>query len=515
METTKGQHGSVSLAALAQAHESANARALSEGTIVDLIREEGITIHTGRGASPVIQLRPIDFVRQNSLRTPIHDLDQDGGDGPQGYSDPPPVHVQFESSEHVIIVEGCKLQFPDGSRDAEFTYLMLPNGLQLSYGQIVALGGDFYGDPAHPICRASGPAAQQAQFLANYRSIAESASAPAEVGSILAILRAEFAAVARAIANGEQPSAAYGHLGDELSRKWNDATQGRYLALAKTNFDHFGQDALTAYLAGHTVAARMAAAAHSEPDPATRSLLLGQAYAANAFADHFLTDLFSAGHRRTPRWRMWEDEPSGSIYWPGEGWFSAQDLASLLARGMHDEENRFGVWATNERGDRWVTYGDKRFRDKANYPNLLMVRKACQASMDDIWAAFEQGRVPTSFSVLAYVSKLEVDANDRNNWSPLFRLNNGKVERRNDVESRSDYTWKDDWWLLSTAILMYKAGLITVGWVPPNPGATGEIGFPPKGPSGATGRDLAYLPPYGQWPTAGTGGPTGQRPRHV
>jgi hypothetical protein len=513
MESSKGYDRSVSLGALARAHESASARTLSEGTIVDLIREEGIAIRTGRGIDPVIQLRPLDFTLHHSLRTPLHHLDDVGSDGPQGYSDPPipPIRPQFESSEHVIIVQGCNLQFPDGPRNAGTTFLGLPNGLHLTYGQVVALGGDFYGDPERPICKASDTSAQQAQFIANYRSLAETCMAQADVANILSILQSEFAAIAVAINKGQQPSAAYAHMGDELSRRWNDATNGRYLALAKTNFDHFGQDALTAYLAGHTVASRMAAAAHFESDPAKRSLLLGQAYAANAFADHFLTDLFSAGHRRTPRRRLYEDESGTNVYVPGEGWFSPQDLASLLARGMHDEDNRFGVWATNARGDRWVTYGDKRFRDKANYPNLLLVRQACQASMDDIWAAFQQGQVPASFSVLAYVPKLEVDASDLQNWSPLFRLNNGKVERRNDVASRSDYTWKDDWWLVPTAVLMYKAGLISFGWVPADGGATGETGFPPKGPSGATGRDLSYLPPYGQWPTAGVGGPSGQR----
>ncbi|HEY0686560.1 MAG TPA: hypothetical protein VGD45_29745 [Steroidobacter sp.] len=503
-----------SLETLAQAHTAASVGALTEGTIAELLHEDGVEVAQPPGATlPVVQFRPLDFVLHESLRsfTPPSVVSS-AEDGPVAFSDGPPVRVRFESSEHVIIVQGCQLQFPAGPQPAESYLIHLPNGLVLSYGQIVALGGDFFGDPDRPICKAPGPEAQQAQFLANYQSLAQSAAAPAQVTSILDILTTEFNAVRQALSEGKQPSAAYGALGDSLSKKWDAVTGGRYLALAKTNFDHFGVDAWTAYMAGHITAARMAVVARQQTDPAKQTTLLAQAYAANAFADHFLTDLFAGGHRRTPRRRLYEEEPGGSVYIPGEGWFSYQDLASLVARGMHDEENRFGVWATNARVDQWVTYGDKRFRDKANYPNVLMARRACQASMDDVWQAFQQNKVPVSFGVTGYVPNLTVDPNDRRNWSPLFRLNEqtNVVERRNDVTNKADYSWTDDWWVWSTAILMWEAGMITFGYIDPNPGATGEVGSPPRGPSGATGPDLSYLPPYSQWPTDGVGGPTGQ-----
>ena len=515
MSTTVGSVPPASLEILAQAHVAASAGAITEATIADLLQEDGVEVAQSTGSVlPVVQFQPLDFVLHESLRSPAPAIAHNGvEDGPVAFSDGPPIRVRFESSEHVIIVQGCHLQFPGGPQPAESYLIHLQNGLVLTYGQVIALGGDFFGDPEHPICKAAGPEAQQAQFLANYRSLALSEWAPAQVTSVLTILTTEFGAVRKALSEGKQPSAAYGALGDSLSKKWNDVTDGRYLALAKTNFDHFGVDAWTAYMAGHITAARMAVVARQEPDPGKQTVLLAQAYAANAFADHFLTDLFAGGHRRTPRRRLYEDEPGGSIYIPGEGWFSYQDLASLVARGMHDEENRFGVWGTSSREDRWVTYGDKRFRDQANYPNVLMARCACQASMDDIWQAFQQGKVPASFSIVGYVPSLTVDRNERRNWSPLFSLNpqTNLVERRNDVTNKADYTWTDDWWVWSTATLMWDAGMITFGYIDPNPGATGESGFPPLGPSGATGPDLGFLPPYWRWPTDGVGGPTGPR----
>lgn len=508
MERDAAHSASVETTALA----SANAGVLTEGTIADLFHEDGIEVkRSSDGVLPTVRFRPLDFVLHNSLRNfSTVSGEANAEDGPVGFSDGPPIRANFESSEHVTIVKGCNLMFAAGPQRAETYVITLKNYLKLTYGQIVALGGDFFGDPSNPICKAQGAEAQQKQFLDNYNSLAKDTSAPGQVNAILAILTDEFNAVRRALAQGQQPSAAYGALGDSLSKRWNDATNGRYLSLAKTNFDHFGADAWTAYVAGHNVAAKIAIQA-GKMAPPDQVQWLGWAYAANAFADHFLTDLFAGGHRRTPRRQLYEKEPSGSVYIPGEGWFSYQDLGSLVARGMHDEENRFGVWATNTRNDKWVTYGDKRFRDWVNYPNVLMARIACQASMDDIYEAYTTGRVPTLFRAAAIVPMLTSDSKDSSNWSPLFRWNEQAevVERRSDITNKRDYTWTDNWWLWTTAIDMWHAGMITFGYIEPNPGATGEIGFPPVGPSGATGPDLQNLASYHQWPTGGVGGPTG------
>ncbi|MEF2985641.1 phospholipase, partial [Pseudomonas aeruginosa] len=69
------------------------------------------------------------------------------------------------------------------------------------------------------------------------------------------------------------------------------------------------------------------------------------AYAMNSFADHFLTDLFSAGHLRVPRKQL------AAVVTPGE-------LGSLISRFMHDEDSKFGLKVRNAMGAQWHAYGD-------------------------------------------------------------------------------------------------------------------------------------------------------------
>ena len=71
-----------------------------------------------------------------------------------------------------------------------------------------------------------------------------------------------------------------------MTRKLEEITSGRsdfpgYAGLAQINWDHFGDDARTAYNAGHATAIQRAIDGDLEG-----------AYALNAFADHFLQDSF-------------------------------------------------------------------------------------------------------------------------------------------------------------------------------------------------------------------------------
>ena len=53
--------------------------------------------------------------------------------------------VDFCSFEHKRIGEKIEL------RQAVLKHLQLPNGVEMAFGQIIALAGDFYGIPEHPI----------------------------------------------------------------------------------------------------------------------------------------------------------------------------------------------------------------------------------------------------------------------------------------------------------------------------------------------------------------------------
>ena len=79
--------------------------------------------------------------------------------------------VDFCSFEHKCIGENIE------STQAELKHLELPNGLKMTFGQIIALAGDFYGVPNHPIINPSKGINQtdsnrQQRFLAAYNTLA-------------------------------------------------------------------------------------------------------------------------------------------------------------------------------------------------------------------------------------------------------------------------------------------------------------------------------------------------------
>jgi hypothetical protein len=89
-------------------------------------------------------------------------------------------------------------------------------------------------------------------------------------------------------ANLEDQSFVFDEITKELGSPGLD-----YIELAKINYDHFGTNARLAYNAGHALALAEASQGTIES--------LEQAYAINAFADHFLEDSFASGHMRVPR----------------------------------------------------------------------------------------------------------------------------------------------------------------------------------------------------------------------
>ncbi|MDZ4326306.1 MAG: phospholipase, partial [Pseudomonas sp.] len=218
--------------------------------------------------------------------------------------------LRFEGGEHTAIGDNTLLRFVKDAPAvvASQVELHLPNGLALTYGQIVALGGDFYGIADKPVSEGATAADRVQRFTEAFNSLAVLPASNAEAKLILGVMQKEIAAVKQAIKDGKQPHEAYDALGDTLSEEWNKITGGgsfvsalyplgRYLKLAANNADHFAEWALLAYIAGHTAALQQAVIAHNTADDQSLEL----AYALNAFADHYLTDLFSAGHLRVPR----------------------------------------------------------------------------------------------------------------------------------------------------------------------------------------------------------------------
>lgn len=363
----------------------------------------------------------------------------------------PPV-LRFEGGEHTAIGDDTLLRFAKDapaipSRQVE---LHLPNGLALTYGQVIALGGDFYGIPGQPISDGASPAERVQRFSAAFNTLAVLPASRAEAQKILAVMQKEINAVNQAIKEGKHAHEAYDALGDTLSEEWNRITGGgsvvsalvplgRYLKLAADNADHFGEWALSAYLAGHTAALQQAVVAHQTGTDQALEL----AYAMNSFADHFLTDLFSAGHLRVPRKQL------ARVVTPGE-------LGSLISRFMHDEDSKFGLKVRNALGDEWHAYGDKRYFDSNDAANRAQVKRAVQVSADEIFEAYVSGILPSpaTYKAPLYVPDLNAVNNPSTNFSPLFKAEGDKVLRRKDVNNLNDKQWTNDWWGWSTYLLL-------------------------------------------------------------
>ena len=200
--------------------------------------------------------------------------------------------VDFCSVEHKCIGENIE------SRQAELKHLELPNGVQMAFGQIIALAGDFYGVPNQPIINSSKGINQtdcdrQQRFLAAYNSLAR---APKE------ILQKELNKLITALDRERQTGASTGN------KEWDQITggkwlgglpikHGRMLKLAQDNGDHFLPYAKDAYLTGHLLALNKAREA-SEYAGNERKKFLHEALSLDGFACHFLTDSFSSGHIR-------------------------------------------------------------------------------------------------------------------------------------------------------------------------------------------------------------------------
>jgi len=360
--------------------------------------------------------------------------------------------LRFEGGEHTAIGDTTLLRFVKDAPaiPAAQVELHLPNGLALTYGQVVALGGDFYGIPDQPISDGTTPADRIQRFANAFNSLAVLPASNAEAKQILAVMQKEIAAVNQAIRDGKQPHEAYDALGDTLSEEWNKITGGgsfvsalfplgRYLKLAANNADHFAEGALAAYIAGHTAAVQQAVLAKNSGD----EKLLEMAYAMNAFADHYLTDLFSAGHLRVPRRQL------AAVVTPS-------DLGSLITRFMHDEDSKFGLNVRNGNGDQWRAYGDKRYFDAIDSVNRGHVNQAVQLSADEIFAAYLTGIAPSpgSFAALKQLPDLQAILNPTGNFSALFKVEGSKVLRRKDVNNLNDTATVDDWWGWSTYLLL-------------------------------------------------------------
>lgn len=379
----------------------------------------------------------------------------------------------MESAEHIWIGDQIGLQHAAGKEPARRTTILKISDKEypcsLRYGQIIALAGDFYGVVGGPISMAAD---QEEAFRQAWGTLAR--PDPGQLHEILEIMAEEIAALDKVIEENKdvkpgskgwkEPSLVYAELADSLSHRWNGATggsykewvpPGRYLELAAENFDHFGLMARTAYQVGHRVAMQHAVLASQQPSEKDRRTMLDIAYAMNAFADHFLSDLFSAGHLRVPRKELYDRfSPAGPV---------GKIISGALVRDMHNEDCWYGLSVRNAAGDNWTAYGDTRLLDSVSERNRTLVVQAVQFSADDVWRAY-QGleHRESALALVPDVQELmkEESAENHRNSSPVFRFQSPDVVRRIYLENRSSYTWTDYWNPMDTIFWFYRRGAL-------------------------------------------------------
>jgi hypothetical protein len=373
-----------------------------------------------------------------------------------------PLPVEWEGGEHTFIGNEINIDLTHGPIQAGKQPLTLQNGLQLTYGQILALGGDFYGLPDNPISDGPNPSDL---FTQAFNTLNADPNSVAEAANILQIMQIEIDALNAAIKAGTPPSEVYDKLGDSLSMKWNRATGGglsdyfpllplgRYLKLAQTNWDHFCPYAEIVYRAGHSVAVNMAIAARGSQNPGPQLML---AYAMNAFADHYLSDMFSAGHIRTPRKELYNHA-------------LVSKAGSYCSRYMHDEDCSNGLQVSNSHGDKWIAFGDKKFFNEENKQNYTICIKAVQASADEIFRAYKTGVAPQSPIALKFTPNYSAIINNPtaiNNPPAMFINGQGTVLRRNSLSDYKTYSWTKNWLVAET---LAKLATLNIGKGTPQP----------------------------------------------
>ena len=164
--------------------------------------------------------------------------------------------------------------------------LTLPNGLQLTFGKIIALAGDFYGVSEKSIIDPSEKHDQMTtggrkRFIAAYSTLAnaEYDGIKKELDQILKIMTEEKNQIEAALECQEGsvtisdndghvclvPKDVYEKLGNSLVKEWDELTGGKWMfevpvisgpmiKLAENYQDHFLPYAKDAYVAGHELA---------------------------------------------------------------------------------------------------------------------------------------------------------------------------------------------------------------------------------------------------------------------
>jgi hypothetical protein len=125
----------------------------------------------------------------------------------------------------------------------------------------------------------------------------------------------------------------------------------------------------------------------------------------------------------------------------------ALTMGAFAFQYMHDEDNLFGLEVTSPSGVTWRAYGDKKLLDDADEKNMQQCRLALQSSIDEIWAAYQSGKVieEKDFKAWDHAPTTESIRSRKNNYAPLFNEDGWIRKDINDL-TKWEYTKPEDSW---------------------------------------------------------------------
>ena len=317
--------------------------------------------------------------------------------------------LHFASPEHEVLGARVFLRLPEGRGDTGEHVVLLrtraSDGTQLalSYAELLALAGDFYGVPYARVgdgqaFDSAWSARTEAATVAFRRDLL-SLAYQGHVDQLPRLRELQRGLMQRFREAREQGRALDYRIEDDcafMRATGADACiegaadlihlrsyLGRYFELASRSQDHFGDNAQTTFLVGQRLALQQALHARDEHD-------LLRAYLIAAYAGHFGSDAFASGHVRTDKQAIDEYCAGGFAEAPLRG-HPAQMLSGVLVKTMHDQENRDGILLSTRDGRRWFAHGDDQLSLPGGEAEMRPIVQALQMAADQIFDAYQQG----------------------------------------------------------------------------------------------------------------------------
>ncbi|MCC6128194.1 MAG: hypothetical protein IT584_03225 [Chlamydiae bacterium] len=327
----------------------------------------------------------------------------------------------FGSSEHFSIGREAKLCGLDD------TSVLDREGIVVDFGHVIALAGDFYGVIGQPISLLGGTLEEkEARFSAAFSTIERANS------SQIKRLNAEIEKEYHEMRGSCAPHHCYGSRLIDANSSFKKI-KGDIDELLVDNSDHFADNARETYLIGHSLACREAAEAGRNQDKNK----LKRAYALEAFACHFLTDLFAAGHVRNQRGPL-------ELFLKNQLDFSpkfSKSLAGILTGAQHEYDGEKGLEVSSPRGEVWRAYGDGFFFTPQNTQNQKHAICAVQQSVNEVFGSYKQ-QVEISTEMTEWIPKATSF-----NHLPLYEIRGEELfifsdEGEQKIETKQDYLLK-------------------------------------------------------------------------